>query len=291
MQIMKLKQINKRYRTKKVLSEISLKIHSNEIIALVGENGSGKSTLLKIIAGLVYADSGEIYKDSESLKIGYVPEIPPATIPFTIVSYLTHMGRISGISSEKLHLRIIELLDLFQIQDACNTKIKQLSKGMKQKVIIMQAMLENVELLIMDEPLSGLDYKAQKELEKTLLTLKEHGLSIILTCHETKLLEVLADRILFLRNQHISEESLLSQEACNKNELIFEIPSSYSIDALPSHLDVQKESFITEKVKVVEAIIEQQHTDEILRGLLKEGASVKQLNPIHKMKKAFNSYF
>lgn len=291
MQIMKLKQISKSYSEKMVLNKISLKIYSNEIIALVGENGSGKSTLLKIIAGLHDADSGEIHKSSDALKIGYVPEIPPASIPFTVFSYLIHMGRISGIGREQLHFRINELLDLFQMDDARNTKMKHLSKGMKQKVIIMQAMLERVELLIMDEPLSGLDYKAQMDLETTLLKLKEHGLSIILTCHETKLLEVLVDRILFLKNQQLIEGCLPSQKADYKNKLIFEIPASSSIDAFLSYLDVQKESFITDKIKVLEAILEQQHTDDVLSELLKAGASVKQLNPLHKAEEAFNSYF
>ncbi|WP_246494295.1 ATP-binding cassette domain-containing protein [Lysinibacillus agricola] len=166
--IMEIQNISKQYRGKKILENATFSICANQIIALVGKNGSGKSTLLKIIAELVEADSGSIVKHRQTLKIGYVPEVTPSHILFTPEEYLYHMGRIRGMPKEQLQQKINDLLELFHLQDARNIRIDNFSKGMKHKVLIMQAMLEDTDLLILDEPLSGLDPKAQSDLEETL---------------------------------------------------------------------------------------------------------------------------
>jgi len=291
MQIMELQKISKRYKRREILNELSFKVQRSEIVALVGENGSGKSTLLKIIAGLIEPDSGKINKRNKKMKIGYVPEIPPPALPFTISSYLEHMGRISGMGKDLLRERINHLLKLFELQDSCNTKIGHLSKGMKQKVVIMQAMLEKVELLILDEPLSGLDYNSQKDLETLLMELKRNGMSIIFTCHETKLLEALADRIFFLKDKKIMEERPILQKNITKNKLVFEIHSEVSLEELSSYLEIHRQSEVTQEVNVIEAILEQQHTDEVLVEILEKGASVKQLSPVYNGQEAFNNHF
>ncbi|MCF2132633.1 ABC transporter ATP-binding protein, partial [Strepomyces sp. STD 3.1] len=140
--IMEVRNITKHYKNKIVLENVSFSIYANQIIALVGKNGSGKSTLLKIIGGLIKSDSGEVYKPASSLKMGYVPEITPSHIPFAIEEYLTHMGKIRGIDKQRLRQRIDGLLETFHLQEDRQRAIAALSKGMKQKVIIMQSMIE-----------------------------------------------------------------------------------------------------------------------------------------------------
>ena len=289
--IMEIKNISKQYRGKKILENATFSICANQIIALVGKNGSGKSTLLKIIAELVDADSGSIVKHRQSLKIGYVPEVTPSHILFTPEEYLYHMGSIRGMTKKQLQQRINDLLELFHLQDARNIRIDNFSKGMKQKVMIMQAMLEDTDLLILDEPLSGLDPKAQSDLEETLSILKDRGLSIVLTCHETKLLQHLVDTVLVIQNNKVIQSDSTHKRITSKNKLIFEISSEELVDNLLPILEIQQQSLLNNGCFEVITFIKAQDTDPVLLELLHKKASIKQLIPINEKEEQFYTHF
>ncbi len=289
--IMELTGITKKYKEKMVLDNLSLSIYQQQIAALVGSNGSGKSTLLKITAGLVKADRGAINKLIHPLKIGYVPEVTPADLPFTPEEYLMHMGTIRGMDKQLLKNRIEMLVHTFQLQSNIHIKMSRFSKGMKQKMMIMQAMLEETDLLILDEPLSGLDPKAQMDLEKLLLTLKEQGLSILLTCHETKLLENAVDRVLFLQNHQVIDSTLSTDTIQKVNKLIFEIPARQTFEELLSSMKITQKVHLTPMIIRVEAVVNEEATDDLIRQLLVKQASIKQLLPINEAKEAFYQGF
>lgn len=279
--ILELQNIAKQYKGKKVLEKTSFFVCANQIVALVGKNGSGKSTLLKIIAGLENPDAGEIIKHIHPLKIGYVPEVTPYEIPFTPIEYLTHMGNVRGMDKNELKNRIEILLDIFHLQDVRMTRMAEFSKGMKQKVIIMQAILEKASLLILDEPLSGLDPKTKSELEGILLALKDNGLSILLTCHETNLLERLVDRVLLIKNHHVVQSNVLNEIANPRDRVTFEIsPQQLSAEFL-TLIEIQQENRLTSEVNEIVAIVKRENTDTVLLELLKRGASIKKLSPIN----------
>lgn len=289
--IMEVQNISKHYKGKKVLDSISFSIYTNQIVALIGKNGSGKSTLLKIIGGLVDPDSGVMNKHLQSLKIGYVPEVTPSQILFTPQEYLYHMGSINGMPNHQLLQRIDYLLDIFNLQEARHSRIVHFSKGMKQKVMIMQAMLEETDLLILDEPLSGLDPRAQSDVEETLSILKENGLSIVLTCHETKLLENLVDRILLIDNYQVVQAASSHKTTHQRNRLIFEISSQKSLEEIVPFMDIQQERPLDVGVNEVIVTIDQEDTDKILLALLHQNASIKQLLPINQTKEEFYTQF
>ncbi|MGE7941856.1 ABC transporter ATP-binding protein [Lysinibacillus xylanilyticus] len=288
---MEIQNISKQYRGKQILENATFSICANQIIALVGKNGSGKSTLLKIIAELVDADSGSIVKHRQSLKIGYVPEVTPSHILFTPEEYLYHMGSIRGMTKKQLQQRINDLLELFHLQDARNIRIDNFSKGMKQKVMIMQAMLEDTDLLILDEPLSGLDPKAQSDLEETLSILKDRGLSIVLTCHETKLLQHLVDTVLVIQNNKVIQSDSTHKRNTSKNKLIFEISSEELLDNLLPILEIQQQSLLNNGCFEVITFIKAQDTDPVLLELLHKKASIKQLIPINEKEEQFYTHF
>ncbi|MGE7915127.1 ABC transporter ATP-binding protein [Lysinibacillus xylanilyticus] len=288
---MEIQNISKQYRGKKILENATFSICANQIIALVGKNGSGKSTLLKIIAELVDADSGSIVKHRQSLKIGYVPEVTPSHILFTPEEYLYHMGSIRGMTKKQLQQRIDDLLELFHLQDARNIRIDNFSKGMKQKVMIMQAMLEDTDLLILDEPLSGLDPKAQSDLEETLSILKDRGLSIVLTCHETKLLQHLVDTVLVIQKNKVIQSDSTHKRNTSKNKLIFEISSAELLDNLLPILEIQQQSLLNNGCFEVITFIKVQDTDPVLLELLHKKASIKQLIPINEKEEQFYTHF
>ncbi|MEX3744242.1 ABC transporter ATP-binding protein [Lysinibacillus xylanilyticus] len=289
--IMEIKNISKQFRGKQILENATFSICANQIIALVGKNGSGKSTLLKIIAELVDADSGSIVKHRQTLKIGYVPEVTPSHILFTPEEYLYHMGSIRGMTKKQLQQRINDLLELFHLQDARNIRIDHFSKGMKQKVMIMQAMLEDTDLLILDEPLSGLDPKAQSDLEETLSILKDRGLSIVLTCHETKLLQHLVDTVLVIQNNKVIQSDSTHKRNTSKNKLIFEISSEELVDNLLPILEIQQQSLLNNGCFEVITFIKAQDTDPVLLELLHKKASIKQLIPINEKEEQFYTHF
>lgn len=289
--IMEIQNISKQYRGKTILESATFSICANQIIALVGKNGSGKSTLLKIIAELVDADSGSIVKHRQSLKIGYVPEVTPSHILFTPEEYLYHMGSIRGMTKKQLQQKINELLELFHLQEARNIRIVNFSKGMKQKVMIMQAMLEDTDLLILDEPLSGLDPKAQSDLEETLSILKAKGLSIVLTCHETKLLQHLVDTVLVIQNSRVIQVESFNKKDRPKNKLTFEISNAQLLDDLFPFLEIQQQSLLHNGCYKVIAVIKTEDTDQVLLDLLQKKASINQLIPLNQKEEQFYTHF
>lgn len=288
--ILEVQNICKQYNRKKILENVSFSIASNQIIALVGKNGSGKSTLLKMISSFMKPDSGSIVKHKTSLKVGYVPETTPSHILFTPPQeYLYHMGCIRGMAKKQLLQKIEELLEMFQLKEEKNTRIIHFSKGMKQKVMIMQAMLEETDLLIMDEPLSGLDAKAQNDFEQILARVRSKGLSILLTCHETKLLENLVDSVLLIQENTVIQ--IKEFDSSPTHRLIFEIASLSLLDELIPSMDIQQKQLLVNGHYEIVTIVPAKDSDQILLKLLQQNASIKYLATVHHKKEQFSSHF
>jgi ABC-2 type transport system ATP-binding protein len=282
--IVDLQNVSKSYKGKIVLDNVSLSIPSNQVTAIVGKNGSGKSTLLKLIGGLIKADSGQIlFRNGEPVRFGYVPEVTPTYIPFTPIEYLTHMGTIRGLPNKWLQKRIHTLLEIFHMNDNGNRRIVHFSKGMKQKVTIMQAMLEETDLLIMDEPLSGLDPNAQTEMEELLITLKERGINVVLTCHETKLLQRVVDQTFVINQCKITSRETYQEQEESMNRLIFELSKTVSIDFIKQqNVIIKQEIEMGFDKKRIELNVGEEQTNKIVSEFLDRGASIKLLEPLHK---------
>lgn len=211
--LVELKNISKVYTNKQVLRNISLTIKPQKIFAILGGNGTGKSTLLRIIAGIERPSSGEIYYPNKKIKIGYVPERFPKDIRFTPSEYLFYMGKMNGTSNDYLTKRIDDLLHRFQLDRLDSQRIMELSKGNIQKVGLIQAILHKPNLLILDEPLSGLDSESQDELVKIIGELKQQGTTILLTYHESNVFEPIVENTFYLENGDISETKSIEKES------------------------------------------------------------------------------
>ena len=173
------------------------------------------------------------------------------------------------------------------MEDNRNTRIVHFSKGMKQKVTIMQAMLEETELLIMDEPLSGLDLKAQTELVELLISLKERNISIILTCHETNLLENVVDHILVIDQCQITYTSSQHAQGELMNRIVFELSNTVSIGPLWENVIIKKDKETSSGRRLIELNVSQEQTNMVVRECLDRGASIKLLAPLHKKETEF----
>lgn len=290
--IIELQNVTKVYKSKSILEEVNLSISSNQVTAVVGKNGSGKSTLLKLIGGLMKPDSGQIlFPKGKTLRIGYVPELTPAVIPFTPVEYLTHMGMIRSLPKKQVEQRINTLLKMFHMEDDRNIRIIHFSKGMKQKITIMQAMLEETDLLIMDEPLSGLDPKAQRDLEELLISLKRRKISVILSCHETRLLERVVDQIFVINQCKITQNSGQHASGKLKNRLVIELLNPALLASFRDKVTIESERKIDTDLSLIELTVNHEQTDQMIREFLEIGASIKLLTPLNELENEFSLQF
>ncbi|WP_080875135.1 ABC transporter ATP-binding protein [Oceanobacillus timonensis] len=218
-QLVELKDINKTYGKKNVLYDISLQIREKQIIAILGGNGSGKSTFLRIAAGIERPNAGRVIYTDKNIRIGYVPERFPKYLRFTPDEYLYYIGKISGVPDAVLKQRISSLLHRFQLDTWRDRRINELSKGNVQKVGIVQAILHRPDVLILDEPLSGLDFTAQQELVSILSELKEQGTTTLLTYHESSIFEKVVDQTYYIKDRHLREEPFTEKETIKQIEV------------------------------------------------------------------------
>jgi ABC-type uncharacterized transport system ATPase subunit len=175
---MLLSSVGKRYaRRRWVLTEIDLDIAPGQLIAITGSNGAGKSTLLNIMAGITRPTTGTVTGRPRS--IGYVPERFPVRTQLSAVAYLRHMGRIRGLSTDAATRRASSLMDRFELSEG-DTALRQLSKGNAQRVGLIQALLVPPELLILDEPATGLDELGHDVLTQIVGEVAREGGAVVL---------------------------------------------------------------------------------------------------------------
>lgn len=272
--LMKLEHISKDFDQRPVLRDVTFSIGQKETIALIGANGSGKSTLLRIICGLIRPSSGKIHSNfAKETRISYVPERFPK-LRLTPQEYLLSMGKIQGLNKDFLNRRIEELLGQFGLTEARGNRMNFFSKGMLQKINIMQSLLARPDLLVLDEPLSGLDAASQQDLRRLLQELKRQNISMILTCHESVLLDELADRVISLQKGRVVLSTIQVQKSYAM--IHFKLLSHTSISDLEQLRGVVK----LEKVEGgYHVYVESEASDQVLLTILNSSGSVLSVTP------------
>jgi ABC-2 type transport system ATP-binding protein len=200
----KLRNVAKRYVDIVAVDYMDLDVEYGEILGLLGPNGSGKSTTLKMILGLVKPDSGSVNvlgmnaeDDSVAVKrqVGYVPESPRLYEFLTGLEYLDFVGDIYGITVSEKKARIEEYLEALELEGREGDMISSYSQGMKQKTVLISAFLHKPKLLLLDEPLSGLDPRSARIVKDLLRELKSQGVTTILSTHILEIAQAMCDRI------------------------------------------------------------------------------------------------
>lgn len=219
MKIIDVENLTTKINDKTILKQISFSLAQGKVLALVGHNGAGKTTLIKTIMGLYEKASGEItvmekYQQSEHLlsykkQINYLPEEPILLSEFTVMQHFQMYGMSYDIAEGVFLERVENLSKAFHIDHKLNAFPEELSKGMRQKVQTICALLPDVPLLLIDEPFIGLDIYAMDYLKKELLSRISAGLSIILTTHQLDFVRELADEFLLLDNGEVYEFGLI----------------------------------------------------------------------------------
>jgi ABC-2 type transport system ATP-binding protein len=214
---LQLQSLNYLYRKQKILDDVNLSLSSPQIVTLLGPNGAGKSTLLKSLAAELYCQSGTIQLndiDTNKLRltylaqIGYMPEVALIIPELTVLeqlSLITNTRRIND--SEK---SIKKVMNICQLQIVSNKRTNQLSLGFRQRLNLAQALLNKPKLLILDEPLNGLDPHLIIEFRNTLNTLKKDTL-IIMSTHYLAEAKLISDRVLIMQSGQILDNIEMSE--------------------------------------------------------------------------------
>jgi ABC-2 type transport system ATP-binding protein len=212
--------VAKRYKSFEALRDVTFQLNEGEIFGYIGPNGAGKTTTLKLLVGLLRNFEGSIRVQDLQLPrdygalhriVGYLPQYPEFQAWRTVNHALMTLGRLSGVSIETLEKRIPVLLDRFELGNVRHKKVRLLSGGMKQKVGFVQAMLHNPKLLVLDEPLSGLDPDSRIRLKEQILELKNEGTTVIFSSHILGDVEDVTDRIGILKGGQMLKSGNLTE--------------------------------------------------------------------------------
>jgi ABC-2 type transport system ATP-binding protein len=200
--------LSKRYGATLAVDGVSFEVGQHEVLGLLGPNGSGKTTILRVLTGYLRPSEGsaeaggfDLVREGRAARgrVGYVPEDTPLYRHMRVSEFLVFMGRLRGLSGERLHNRLAFVRERLALDDVFSIIIGRLSRGYRQRVAIAQAILHEPQLLVLDEPTNGLDPRQIIELRGLMRGLAAHC-SVIVTSHILSEIERVADRVAILLN-------------------------------------------------------------------------------------------
>ena len=209
-------QLTKQFDDNTAVDNVSFSIQPGEITGYLGPNGAGKSTTVRMLTGMLKPDSGRVticgFDMAEQplevkRRIGYVPESAEMYPTLTTNEYLSLISELHNLDPDEARKRIGDLLEAFGVAEAANRQIGQLSKGMRQKVLLTSALVHNPEVLLLDEPLSGLDVNSVLTFRRILEGLAERGTTILYCSHILDVVERLCQRVVVIDSGKIIADS------------------------------------------------------------------------------------
>ena len=224
-----IQHLEKHYQgTTKGITDISLHIEKGDIYAFIGHNGAGKTTLLKAITGIHSFDKGEVLIDGLDIqknplevkkRIAYVPDNPDVYEFMTGIQYLNFIADVFMISAADREQKIKDYADRFEITGSLGDLISSYSHGMKQKLVLISALLHDPKLLIMDEPFVGLDPKATFLLKEIMAELTKRGGAIFFSTHVLDVAEKLCNKVAIIKEGHLVTSGLMSEVIKDQSSL------------------------------------------------------------------------
>jgi ABC-2 type transport system ATP-binding protein len=222
--VIRIENLNKTYKTVQALKDVNLEVKQGELFAFLGPNGAGKTTTIRILTGLTRLSSGTVSlngfdvgnRSIESLRqCGLVPQSINLDRELSVFENLTIHGKLFRMDRQERNKRIDELLDYVEMGDRKETLVKNLSGGLKRRLMIARALLHSPSILFLDEPTVGLDAAIRRKIWALIRKIQQHGTTIFLTTHYIEEAEFLADRVAFLDKGSIvvvdTPEALMNQ--------------------------------------------------------------------------------
>jgi len=230
--------LKKQYGAQWALEDVSFSIASGAVVGFLGPNGAGKSTTMKIITGFINATSGSVKVCGWDVQenglqarrhIGYLPENNPLYSEMYVREYLTFTAGFYGLTNRKQ--RVNEIIDRVKLTPESDKKIKQLSKGYRQRVGLAQALIHDPEVLILDEPTSGLDPNQLEEIRSLIREIGRHK-TVLLSTHIMQEVEAICQRAIIIHKGNIVSDELLGVKESDDRQLYVEFAGEISIEAL-----------------------------------------------------------
>ncbi len=238
--MLELHQVYKRFSGIPAVDNVSFAVRAGEVTGYLGPNGSGKSTTMKMIAGLIDLSAGEILFGGESIQkdlnafkqhMGYVPEEPYLYTHLTGHEYLTMIAQLRGLRPKRAAEKIDGLLRLLALHGDRHVSISSYSKGMRQKVLLAAALLHNPDLILLDEPFSGLDVGSALVLRSLIQELASRGKVVLFSSHELETVERICSHIVILhRGKIVADDSIEHLRALMALPTLEEIFSQLAVE-------------------------------------------------------------
>ncbi len=241
--ILDIQHLNKQFSDQKAVDDISFGIRKGSIFGLLGPNGAGKTTLLRMITGIFYPDSGNILLDGKPFdalkdiaRIGYMPEERGLYKKMKIGEQALYLARLKGLSRKEANERVRDWFEKFQMDSWWNKKVEDLSKGMSQKLQFVTTVLHEPELIILDEPFSGLDPVNANLIKDEIFRLALEGRTIIFSTHRMEQVEEICDHIILVNKGKKILDGSVRQVRQDYKEHLYRI--SFEQEVLPEHLAI-----------------------------------------------------
>lgn len=259
MAIVELNQVRKVYDEKVAVHGLSLRIEPGTVFGLLGPNGSGKTSTIRMMIGITVPDSGTVSLfgqpfTRDSLKrVGYLPEERGLYKKMNVLDQLTFLGELHRLSAATARTRAIQWCERLEITEAMAKKTEDLSKGMQQKIQFIAALLHEPDLVIMDEPFSGLDPVNGKLLQDTLMDLRKEGKAILFSTHRMDQAEKMCDEIALVHRGRLVLEGSMRTVKHNyprnrvvveyeENGVVLRHPSIESSEHFPGRMEIKLKS-------------------------------------------------
>ena len=289
--------LTKKYGTQRAVDNISFEVQTGEILGFLGPNGAGKTTTMKILTCFMAPSDGDVKVGEHSIhdeqnlikkKIGYLPESNPLYYDMPVLEYLEFVAELQGVPKEKIQNRIIEMVKVCGLNDEKHKLIGELSKGYKQRVGLAQAMIHDPEILILDEPTTGLDPNQIVEIRKLIRELGREK-TVILSTHILPEVEATCDRILIINKGKIVADGTpesLRKHAQGQEILRVQIQDAPSRDVLINLLlsldTVEMVDGVegSENTFIINSVKEQSSRRDIFNLCIKNNWVLTELTPI-----------
>ncbi len=264
---------------------VSLEVYRGEIFGFLGPNGAGKTTTMKCAMGLIKPTAGRISILGGSIedpavrrRVGYLPEHPYFYDYLTATEILDFFGRLYEIPKAQRRKRIGELLELVGLADARHRTLRRFSKGMLQRIGTAQALLNDPELVVFDEPLSGLDPMGRRELREVIVRLKEAGKTVFVTSHILHDIEMMSDRVALIINGRVERIGTLDELLASGGRSEVEVSISSDLASEGRDALEQMGAAVASMGRTLSVRVEQSLVEDVLRVALDGGAKVLEVS-------------
>lgn len=227
--VISIRNLRKDYGDKQVLKGINLEVYPGQVIGYIGPNGAGKSTTVKILTGLISDFEGDVFIYGKDIRediihiksqIGYVPENAEIYDVLTPLEYLDFIGKLYGMEEDEIATRAAKLLTAFGIGSNAGQRMDTFSKGMRQKVLLISGIIHNPKIIILDEPLSGLDANAVIMVKELISLMAKEGKTIFYCSHMMDVVEKVSDRILLINQGEIVADGTFEDLKAGGNQTL-----------------------------------------------------------------------